>query len=220
MNKNTYDNILNKHTIEQDKDRIKKLINSNRIHGVFRPIRDDEEDILMLNSLYKSRTIRFGGALEEIIREILVEIGYIPLNRKIKLSNGRAIEIDGLFEKCDKIIILEIKLRDDHDTNKRRGDINDFFHKIDIIKDLYDKHVIAIKYFIDPDFTKNRLYYLSKIDEYKTTDVDTYLLYGKELFEHLKILNVWDDINSWQVEWKNSIPSLTELSVTIEHLVK
>jgi hypothetical protein len=68
-------------------------------------------------------------------------------------------------------------------------------------------------YFIDPDLSKNKNYYdeeLRKLKEFY--GVELKLFYGKELFDYLRISNIWNDILSWLKQWKESLPELPEIN--------
>jgi hypothetical protein len=70
-----------------------------------------------------------------------------------------------LFEKNGKIIFIEQKVRDDHDSSKKRGQIDNFIKKIEILQDKYPNNdIVANFYFIDDSLNKNKKYYENQID--------------------------------------------------------
>jgi len=71
-------------------------------------------------------------------------------------------------------------------------------------------------YFIDPDLSKNKNYYveeLRKLEQFY--GVKLYLLYGKEFFDYLQRPDIWDNILLWLKKWKDSLPELPEINFDI-----
>jgi hypothetical protein len=109
-------------------------------------------------------------------------------------------------------------MRNDHDSSKKRGQLENFEKKLNLmIKKYGDKNLTGIFYFIDPDLRKNENYYQSELSKMKRDyKIELYLFYGKELFEFIKNPNIWDEILDYLKKWKNSIPDLPELNFDLE----
>ena len=71
-------------------------------------------------------------------------------------------------------------------------------------------------YFIDPDLSKNKNYYLQELRRLEEFyGVKLLLLYGKELFDYLQQPDVWDNMLSWLKQWKDNLPELPEINFDI-----
>jgi hypothetical protein len=203
--------ILNKHIFEGEKRELLKNIaeRPERFIGLFRPTKPSAK---ILQHILQSHEIRFGDAFEELIGEILRELGFSILNKSIVGENGDSLSLDQYYEGKGVYYFIEQKVRDDHDSTKKRGQISNFETKLET---LYKKHkdkLVGIMYFIDPDLSKNKNYYLPELKRLSEFyGVNTYLLYGKELFDYLGKPNLWEQILSWLKQWKDSLPEIPEV---------
>lgn len=126
---------------------------------------------------FTHNTICFGNALEEIVHVFLEKNGAIFLNRK--LING--YDCDQLFTYGDKVVLIEQKIRDDHDSTKKKGQLNNFLAKKTGLKEKY-KNVFCSSWFIDDSLSKNKKFYLNTLtDNYELT-------YGDEIEKFLQII--------------------------------
>lgn len=204
--------ILNRHIFENDKKALLKKIaeNPERFLGLFRPSKPSTK---ILQNLLQSHEIRMGDALEEILRKIIEELGFKILSRYIEDENGQKLIIDQYFTDGSKYYFIEQKIRDDHDSTKKRGQISNFKTKLEILYRNHRKNLIGIMYFIDPDLTKNKNYYLDEISKMKNLyDIDINLFYGKELFEYFNIGDLWNNILEWLKKWKEIIPDIPDIN--------
>ena len=146
----------------------------------------------------QSHEIKFGDALEELIEEILKDLGYSILPKSITTSNGEQLSLDQFFTDGKNYYFIEQKIRDDHDSTKKRDQIANFEAKLEELFKKYKDNLIGIMYFIDPDLAKNKNFYtseLNRLNEYYK--VPLYLFYGKELFELLESLEYWERLLDW-----------------------
>jgi len=207
-----FKDILNKKIFDESKaDLIRKFADyPERYIGFFRPTKPKGK---IIQNLTQSAEIKFGDAFERIIEKYFNMFGFKSLDKMYIRQDKKVLNLDQLFEKDDKIIFIEQKIRDDHDSTKKRGQIANFIQKIEILQQNYPKKEIeAIFYFIDDALKKNRNYYQEKIDEIKDDyGIECYLFYGRELFEKYEI-NVWDEIIKYLKQWKNEIPELPEIN--------
>jgi hypothetical protein len=77
-------------------------------------------------------------------------------------SDHEEYNIDQLFKnpKNGIIYLIEQKVRDDHDSTKKRGQFNNFEVKYYEVSRQYSSNkIIPIMWFIDPSLVKNRRYY-------------------------------------------------------------
>lgn len=212
MNYQLFCQILNKHIFEGEKIELLRRISESpeRFIGLFRPTKPGAK---ILQNLLQSHEIRMGGALEEIIEQILKDIGFKILPKNIKNTKGEQLSIDQYFTDGKNYYFIEQKVRDDHDSTKKRGQISNFEEKLEILRSTHGSNLVGIMYFIDPDLSKNKNYYdeeLRKLKEFY--GVELKLFYGKELFDYLRISNIWNDILSWLKQWKESLPELPEIN--------
>lgn len=204
--------ILNKHIFEgEKKDLLKKIAeNPERFIGLFRPTKPQTK---ILQHILQSHEIKMGDALEEIIEKILEEFGFKNLNKNIRNENGENLSLDQYFYKEEKYYFVEQKVRDDHDSSKKRGQISNFETKLDILFKKHGANLIGIMYFIDPDLNKNKNYYLSEIERLKKFyGIDIYLFYGSEFFKFLGKEDFWSKMLEWLKKWKDNLPELPEIN--------
>lgn len=204
--------ILNKHIFEgEKKDLLKKIAeNPERFIGLFRPTKPHAK---ILQHLLQSHEIRMGGALEEIIEKTLENFGFKNLPKNIVNENGENLSLDQYFYKEGKYYFVEQKVRDDHDSSKKRGQISNFETKLEILYKKHGSNLTGIMYFIDPDLNKNRNFYLSEIERLKNFyGIDIRLFYGSEFFEFLKQGDFWNNMLEWLKKWKDNLPELPEIN--------
>jgi len=215
MNYNKFCEILNKHIFEGEKKEllIKLADRPERFVGLFRPTKPGAK---ILQHLLQSHEIRFGDAMEELISEFLKDWGFTVLPKIIvpDPANPRnTLDIDQYFTDGETYYFIEQKVRDDHDSTKKRGQISNFEAKLEYLYRKHGQNLIGIMYFIDPDLVKNKNYYIKELNKMANTyGVDLHLLYGKELFEFFDKLDVWNDLLSWLTQWKDSLPELPEIN--------
>lgn len=108
-------------------DLLKKVAEyPDRYVGLFRPTKPEAK---LLQNLLQSNEIRFGDAFEVAIKQYFINEGWQPLQQKIISKEGDALDIDQLLMKGDKVLFIEQKVRDDHDSTKKRGQISNFEKK-------------------------------------------------------------------------------------------
>jgi hypothetical protein len=209
---NKFISILNKHLFEGEKRELLKTIadHPERFVGLFRPTKPKAK---ILQYLLQSHEIKFGDAIEEILTEIIKELGYQVLDKHIQVSDREVLKIDQYFSKRSTFYIVEQKMRDDHDSSKKRGQIENFEQKIEFLYKKHNGNIVGIIYFVDPELEKNKNFYeeeLKKLSNFYKTQF--YLFYGKEFFKFLKVPFLWDDILNWLKIWKDSLPDLPEVN--------
>jgi len=212
MNYEKFCTILNKHIFEGEKKELLRRIaeTPERFIGLFRPTKPGAK---ILQHLLQSHEIRMGDALEEIIEEILKSLGFRILSKSIVNESGETLSLDQYFTDGKVYYFIEQKVRDDHDSTKKRGQISNFETKLEILHKKHGSELIGIMYFIDPDLFKNKNYYRQELERLeKFYGVKLGLFYGKELFEYLKRPEIWENILLWLKQWKDSLPELPEIN--------
>lgn len=153
-----------------------------------------------------------------MIEKYLQNKGCEILPKKFTTKSGDTLNIDQCFRKNNKIYFIEQKVRDDHDSTKKRGQIENFEKKLDTMLSHYkEKGLIGIFYFIDPDLVKNKNFYVVELEK-MTADynVETQIFYGKPLFDYLGYPDIWKEILIYLVEWKKEIPDLPEINFDLD----
>jgi len=217
MEYNLFKQIFNETIFEKSKaDLLEKIASSpSRYIGLFRPTKPKAK---ILQNLLQSHEIRFGDAFEHTIEKYLQIKGCEILPKKYTNGDGEVLNIDQCFRKDGKVYFIEQKVRDDHDSTKKRGQILNFEKKLDIMLLKYaEEELIGIFYFIDPELVKNKNFYIAELSKMtKDYNVETKIFYGKPLFEYLGYSDIWDEILEYLVEWKKEIPDLPEINFDLD----
>ena len=119
----------------------------------------------LIQFLTQSLEIKTGDMLEEFFT-YLFGYQYTNLPKYI-----RGFKCDQLFKKEENdtqtIYLIEQKIRDDHDSSKKDGQVANFENKINVIHSEYpNAHVVAYEWFIDDSFKKYPGYYKDKLDNF------------------------------------------------------
>jgi hypothetical protein len=201
--------VLNKHIFYGNKRELLGRLASNpeRFIGLFRPSKPSTK---ILQHLLQSYEIRIGDAFEEIIGLVIQCQGYSLLDKNIQGENNEPLRLDQHFTDGRKYYFIEQKIRDDHDSTKKRGQMQKFEKKIKFLHRNHGSNLVGIIYFIDPDFSKNKNYYEEQIQTLRGgyEQVELHLFYGKQLFEYLGIADFWDEMLSWLKRWKEDLPEI------------
>ncbi|MDR3050029.1 MAG: restriction endonuclease [Elusimicrobiota bacterium] len=216
MDYRIFANILNQQVFENSKsDLIRKIAETPyRYIGLFRPTKPKAK---ILQNLLQSNEIRFGDALEIIFKVYFKLLGYENLDNKLQ-KNYDNLDIDQLFRNQYNIYFVEQKVRDDHDSTKKRGQIDNFIKKIEALLEIYkEKQLKCFTYFIDPSLTKNKNYYSEQMKEIsKDYGIYCKLCYGKEFWDEISQIQVWDELLKYLKKWKEGIPELPSVNFDLE----
>ncbi len=181
--------------------------NPDRYIGIFRPT---SPKLKLIQNITQSHEISFGDFIEDIITNYLGK--YYTNLPKRAIYHDEAILFDQLFEYNNKIIMIEQKMRDDHDSTKKRGQFENFLKKVSYLKEKYpDKNIEAGMWFVDQSLVKNRKYYLKKIEENQNNGAILNLFYGDEFTKYLGKETIWDEMTKYLLKWKKSEDSKIEL---------
>lgn len=131
-----FKNVLNKKLFENGfADLLCKIAdNPDRYIGLFRPTRAKTK---LIQNITQSHEIKFGDALEVLVEIYFRKIGFELLPKRIVLDNGEVLSIDQLFRKGNTIYLIEQKVRDDHDSTKKKGQFSNFEDKYYWVSKLY-----------------------------------------------------------------------------------
>ncbi len=170
------------------------LNNPERYIGLFRITNAKTK---LIQNITQSCEIKFGDFIEEILTFYITQMGYENLNKNIGVDEeNNRLNADQIFQKNNIVYLIEQKIRDDHDSTKKRGQYANLIKKIRAIKSNYPNHKIqACMWFSDESLKKNKKYYLEQIANNTDERVSISLFYGKELFEKLFCrLDIWNEL--------------------------
>jgi hypothetical protein len=165
----------------------------------------------MLQNLLQSNEIRFGDALEIIFEKYFEQLGFTNLPKKIGTEKEY---LDQLFKDDKYIYFVEQKVRDDHDSTKKRGQLRNFERKIIALINRYDETKLkCFTYFVDPNLSKNKNYYITEISKIQTDyKIFTKLCYGKEFWDEINHPEIWDELLKYLEKWKKEIPDMPSIN--------
>jgi len=186
----------------------------DRYVGIFRPTKPK---VKLIQNITQSNEIRFGDAFEILLEEYLKAIGF-EIIEKTYTFDGETLKFDQIFKEKMNLFFVEQKIRDDHDSTKKRGQLDNFEKKAKLLLEKYpDYEISSIMYFIDPGLNKNKNYYereLLRIS--KNYDFKTHLFYGKDFFLWLKKPVIWTEITNHLKRWKQEIPDFPTINFDLE----
>lgn len=217
MRYNQFKQIFNETIFEKSKaDLLGKFAeNISNDFGLFNPTISQAK---ILQNLLQSHEIRFGDAFENVIEQYLRLKDCEILQKKYVLDNDDTLDIDQCFKKDGKIYFIEQKIRDDHDSTKKRGQIENFEKKLNLMLSKHSENdLTGIFYFIDPDLAKNKRFYTSELTK-MTADygIETKIFYGKPLFDYLGFSDIWVEILGYLEKWRTEIPDLPEINFDLD----
>lgn len=176
-------------------DLLENIINNpNRYCGIFRLSNPQTK---LIQNVTQSQEIKFGDFIEDITTEYIEKLGYINQNKLIgKDTDGNLLDADQVFIDKENIYLVEQKMRDDHDSTKKRGQYQNFEKKIMVLKNKYPLlHLNAIMWFVDDSLIKNKNYYLDEMKKTHYHNTELHLYYGDEFFKSLKNgLLAWNEL--------------------------
>jgi hypothetical protein len=205
-----FQNILNKQIFESSKrDLLEKIAKyPERYIGLFRPTKPKAK---ILQNLLQSNEIRFGDALETLFEKYFEQLGFTNLPKKIGVEKEY---LDQLFKDKKHIYFIEQKVRDDHDSTKKRGQLVNFEKKITALIQEYDESKLkCFTYFIDPSLTKNKKYYTAEIAKIQSDyKIFAKLCYGKDLWDEIAHPEIWNELLKHLEQWKRKIPDMPSIN--------
>mgnify|MGYP003376903050 CR=1 FL=1 len=171
--------------------------NPERYTGLFRL---SNAKTKLIQNVTQSREIKFGNFMEEMITDYIAAMGYKNMEKHIGCGDdGKPLNADQVFlNPWDKsqLCLIEQKMRDDHDSTKKRGQYANFQKKYTLLKSQHpDSQVFAIMWFIDDSLKRNRFYYQEQAAQNSQPGIYVHVLYGKELFhEFFRRPDVWEEL--------------------------
>lgn len=175
--------------------------NPSRYCGLFRL---SNAKTKLIQNVTQSNEIKFGDFMESIVTKYISKLGYTNLDKEAGVDeDGNRLNIDQLFKLNDTIYLVEQKIRDDHDSTKKRGQFSNFVKKVNLMRRIYPtSHIVAGMWFIDDSLVKNKNYYKAEMNACEFDNIELKLFYGDEFFNFL---------NNGQSAWNEIIEYLTQL---------
>jgi hypothetical protein len=219
MNQDDIIRILNKHVFDNERAAVVQAVASNpdRFVGVFR---STTPRLKLLQNILQSREVRFGDALEEVIRKLIADMGFVHLPNEIRSGEKQKLACDQYFCSSDQTqyFVVEQKVRDDHDSSKRDGQITNFRKKLEYLRAQHGTALTGILYFIDPALNKNRKFYEERLAQLRQMlGVRLMLQYGSEFFAYMQGHTcTWSLLFSTLESWRRGVPEDINLNLDSE----
>jgi len=177
--------------------------NPTRYCGLFRL---SNAKTKLIQNVTQSKEIKFGDLIEELTTEYISRLGYTNFDKHLgRDSNGDDLQVDQYFTDSKKIYVVEMKIRDDHDSTKKRGQFSNFKKKVNLVLGKHkNQQVEASMWFVDDGLVKNRNYYRSEMQKEKFNNCSLHLYYGAEFFNSL---------NNGEQAWEEFIQILTDYRI-------
>ena len=165
----------------------------------------------IMSKYLTSIQIKLGDALEDVFKEYLKEKGAIFLPRNFVTNK----DCDQIFEYNGTTFLIEQKIRDDHDSSKKEGQITNYNVKKQVIAEKVHNYA-ACCWFIDPNFEKNKKYYSSVLNSnelYYGKEIENFL--NKIVFHDNRCDGFFDEFTNYIQKYSNdfSIYDLTNLTI-------
>lgn len=176
--------------------------NPQRYCGIFRV---SNAKTKLIQNVTQSQEIKFGDFLEDIVTEYIGILGYENKEKNLgEDADGNVLNADQVFVSGGTVYFVEQKVRDDHDSTKKRGQFANFTKKIRRVKELYpDKHLVAIMWFCDDGLRKNRRYYQGEMENASFDNTELHLYYGAGFLHSIQGgTEVWDEIVSYLTRYR------------------
>ena len=180
----------------------KVIDNPTRYCGLFRL---SNARTKLIQNVTQSREIKFGDIIEEICTLYIDKLGYKNFNKHLgKNENGDDLNVDQYFTDGTNVFLTEMKIRDDHDSTKKRGQYDNFRKKISLVRKQHpNAHIDASMWFVDPGLIKNKNYYRDEMSKENFSNVSLHLYYGSEFFASLNNgMTVWNELISLLKEYR------------------
>ena len=139
----------------------------------------------VVQNVTQSREIKFGDIFEELTSICIERLGYTNLIKKLKVNDtDEVLNLDQFFkDDDDNYYLVEMKIRDDHDSTKKRGQYQNFHKKVELVRNTFPKvHIDASMWFVDDSLVKNKKYYLCEMQNENFENTLLHLYYGSEFF--------------------------------------
>ena len=198
-------------------DLLRKIAeNPERYIGLFRPTKPKTK---LIQNITQSHEIRFGDALEYIFERYFEACGFILHTKRFRTTDNTELSIDQLFSRGNTLFMIEQKVRDDHDSTKKVGQFDNFENKYYALTQRYNDYtIVPIMWFIDDSLTKNKNYYLGRMESMSSDYCcSPQLYYGDKLFASYGGVpdfddEIWQETLSYLQRWKDTLPDMPEIN--------
>jgi hypothetical protein len=176
--------------------------NPTRYCGLFRL---SNAKTKLIQNVTQSNEIKFGDLIEELTTEYISRLGYTNYDKKLgRDMNGDELNVDQYFTDGEKVYMVEMKIRDDHDSTKKRGQYSNFRKKVNLVIEQHkNQQIEASMWFVDDGLIKNRNYYRNEMVKEKFPNCKLNLFYGNEFFSSLRNGHrAWDEFIQILTEYR------------------
>ncbi|MDR3191415.1 MAG: hypothetical protein LBT80_09635 [Lactobacillaceae bacterium] len=180
-------------------------------------------EMILLGTLLTSNGIKLGYGIEAVIRELLTENGVTHLEKfstqfETNDGNKEKQELDEHFAIDEKThVMLELKIKDNHDSNKYRVDQDAFIEKIkNLNAQQTDITTYGIFWYISPDERKNQKKVKKEVEK-QLPNLATVVGAGeiKDAFPEQtqnKLSNLYDNLIKIMIEWRQRTGGIPDLN--------
>ena len=192
------------HSLIDSNDKAKRLMSGFKIISL---------EARIASKYLTSTNIKFGDAVEDIFKEYLKDKGVTFLPRDFVKDK----DCDQIFTYNGIIYLIEQKIRDDHDSSKKEGQIENYFIKKEAIaKQASDYYTCC--WFIDPDFQKNKNYYMSVLNEDELYYGEKIIVFLREkVFHDNRCDNFFEELSEAIEKYSREFSLLSLVNLTIDY---
>lgn len=212
MDYSIFRDILNETLLGNERVKLFKRMSEKpeRFVGLFRPSIPRQK---LLQNIIQTREILFGDAMEKVLDKWIKNYGYLIQDNQI--TSELWCDLYFLSPDKNKAYLIEMKMRDDHDSTKRRGQWDNFERKVRILHKKHGSNLTAIFYFMDPAMRKNHNFYNNNILNLKSAiSIDClFLWYGSDLFDNITKAEDWEKLIEYLYRWKRGLPDTDVLNM-------
>lgn len=209
---------------------IQKMVKSPELLTGFKKI--NTFSLRLYASFGQANNIKYGNILEAYFQKTLEDMGWELLPRdyalkeeEIKFYNNDSdkVNVDIVAKKNEKLIFIEQKILDNHDSTKKIGQLRNFQEKASVIYRNYQcLDIYGFEWFIDDSQRKNGANWIvhnkTYIEDNPYYSEKLYVLYGKELeqklttltgINHNGLLEKFDQqMKNWHLSHGKDLPEL------------
>lgn len=183
-------------------------------------------------SFGQANNIKYGNILEAYFQKYLEQLGWELLPRDYELTqqervfynnDSNRVNIDIIARFNDKLIFIEQKILDNHDSTKKIGQLRNFQEKATVVSRNYSGYSIyGFEWFIDDSQRKNGANWAkhnSSFIQLNQQYIDRlYVMYGQELEKKLTditgvdhsgmLLDFEEKMKTWHINHGKELPEL------------
>lgn len=141
----------------------------------------------MLKSLNQSLEIKMGYILEDVMISLFKESKFKIYESKLITDFNEKLNVDAVIGNKNLIYVIEFKKRDNHDSTKYRGQLDNLIKKTKEINFKYkNKKIISIIAFFDETYGRKNYnaYFKRWVENPYNKNNQLRIMYQKEVFDY------------------------------------